>query len=229
MRTTKVLLSAVAIAASLLTSQAQSNVYSANVVGYYNIDVPGSKFVMLSQQLPIGGTDSLINDTITNGVPEGSLLFLWNGTGYDSIQFFAGFGWFDIDFNFVTNTLPPGKGAFFQNGDVSTATLTIVGQVPQGGATNVIVPNFNVYSIPTSLSTNVDAATVGSLPSTEGDLIFLWDVPLQKFNSYQFFEGFGWFDTDFNQVFPTPKVGEGFFYQHVGGSSNWTFQFSVTN
>src|SRR5215471_15084186 len=96
MRTKTLLLSAAAIAAGLVSSIAQP-VFSVNVVGYYNITIPGNKFAMIGNQLPGGpnGTDSAINSVFTNGVPDGSIMFLWNGSGFDSIQYFLGFGWFD--------------------------------------------------------------------------------------------------------------------------------------
>lgn len=228
MRTKTLLLAAAALLAGLVSTSTQAqNVYSANVVGYYNLTVPGSKFVMLSDQLPPDGTNSSINAVLTNGVADGSLLFLWNGTGYDVVQYYAGFGWYDQSFNFVTNSLPPHKGAFFQNGSASPSTLTLVGQVPQGSKTNAIAAGFGVYSLPAPLSTNLDS-TLGNFPSSDGDLFFQWNASSQQFDSVkQYYAGFGWYDQSFTQVYPTPKVGEGFFYQHAGSSSNWVFNFNV--
>jgi hypothetical protein len=228
MRTKTLLLSAVALAAGLIPALAQP-VFSVNVVGYYNISIPGTKFAMIGNQLPSGpnGLDSAINSVFTNGVPDSSLLFLWNGTGYDTIQYFAGFGWFDGNFNIVTNSLPPGSGAFLQNGSNGVAIITLVGQVPQGGFTNKVTLGFNVYSLPTSIATNIDSSIM-NFPANDSDLYFHWNIAGQQFdNPFQFFAGFGWFDQNFVQVFPTPNVGEGFFYQHGGGLSNCIANFTV--
>jgi hypothetical protein len=228
MRTKTLLLSAVALAAGLIPALAQP-VFSVNVVGYYNITVPGSKFAMIGNQLPGGpnGTDSAVGSVYTNGVPDASVMFTWNGTGYDTIQYFLGFGWFDSNFNPATNSLPPGIGSFLQNGSSGTATITVVGQVPQGGFTNKITLGFGVYSLPSSIATNIDSSIM-NLPAADADLYFHWSIPNQSFdNPAQFFAGFGWFDQNFVQVFPTPNVGEGFLYQHNGGTSNWIANFTV--
>src|SRR5215475_1208779 len=56
MRTKTLLLSAVALAAGVLASQAQSNVYSANVVGYVNLPVPVSTLVLAATPLDNNGS-----------------------------------------------------------------------------------------------------------------------------------------------------------------------------
>lgn len=227
MRTKTLLLAAAAIAAGVISSQAQSNVYSANVVGYYHITVPGSQFAMIANQLPVNGTDNDINNVLTNGVADGSVLFIWGGTGYTPYTYFLGFGWYDADFNLVSLPLAPGKGAFFQNGDSAQATITFVGQVPQGSFTNTVASGFDVYSIPSTISTNLDSTLV-NFPANDGDVYFQWNKATQAFNNpYTFYVGFGWFDADFNQVYPAPQVGEGFFLQHSGASSPWIMNFTV--
>jgi hypothetical protein len=154
-------------------------------------------------------------------------MFLWNGTSFDTIQYFAGFGWFDGNFNLVTNALTPGYGAYLQNGSNGVATITVVGQVPQGGFTNVVAANLGFYSLPTSVATNIDSAIM-NFPATDSDLYYPFNIALQQFdNPFQFFAGFGWFDQNFVQVFPTPKVGEGFLYQHGPNASNWIANFTV--
>jgi hypothetical protein len=68
-----------------------------------------------------------------------------------------------------------------------------------------------------------------NLPATDGDVYFHWNVAQQQFDPpFVYFAAFtAWADQNFNQVFPTPNVGEGFFYQHAGGTSNWIANFTV--
>jgi hypothetical protein len=229
MRTKALLLSAAALAAGLITSEAQ-NVYSVNVVGYYNLSVPSGKFATLATQLPVNGTDSLINDTLTNGVPDGSALLLWNGSGFTTLTYFADFlTWADQDGNPATNTLVPGKAAFFLNGGGSTANITVSGQVPQGTNGTVVNNGFDFFSMPSSISTNIDSPSFGAFPATDGDAYLHWSVAQQKYDiTYTYFADFtAWADQDGNQVFPTPAIGEGFFYLHSGGTSNWVWHFNV--
>jgi hypothetical protein len=61
---TKTLVCAAALAAGLATSAlAQSNVYSLNVVGYYNVTVPANTFVLVGNQL------NTTNNTLPGIIP----------------------------------------------------------------------------------------------------------------------------------------------------------------
>lgn len=230
MRTKTKILSAVALAAGLLSSHAQ--VFSANVVGYYNISVPKGKEAFISMQLPGGatGTDSLINDQLTNGIPDGSSLGLWNGSTFIIYTYFVGFGWFDPASNLATNSLAPGQGALFVNGDPANAcTITVVGTVPQGTQTTHITTLRNFYSMPAPVVTNLDS-TLAKFPSQDGDTYLQWDIPSQSYpvaTTYTYFAGFGWFDAGSVQRFPSPAVGTSFLYVNSNPATNWVFNFSV--
>lgn len=235
MRTKTLILSAAALAAGLLSSpQSNAQVYSANVVGYYNIQVPGGKEAFISMQLPGGsaGNDVLVNDQLTNGVPDGSSLGFWNGSGFDVITYFvSGGGWYDASFAFATNKLAPGQGALFINGDpANAATVTVIGQVPQGAQTNPVPVLRNFYSMPTPVATNLDS-TLAAFPAQDGDTYLQWDVPSQSYpasTTYTYFAAApGWFDSSFTQVYPTPNVGTAFLYINAGAPTNWVFNFTV--
>jgi len=176
MRTKTLLLSAAVLAAGLISSIAQ-NVYSVNVVGYYKLTIPASKFGLVASQLPVNGTDNLVNDTITNGVPDGSSLLLWNGSSFTILTYFADFTvWADQDGNPATNSLKLGKAAYLQNGGGSSATVTWVGQVPQGTNAMVVTPGFDFIALPSAISTNIDNPGFGTLPATDGDSYLHWSV-----------------------------------------------------
>jgi len=55
MRTKTLLLAVGALAAGLVTSQAQP-VYSANVVGYMNVPLPSGQYISMANQLDFDGT-----------------------------------------------------------------------------------------------------------------------------------------------------------------------------
>jgi hypothetical protein len=48
---TKALLCVASLAAGVTATMAQSNVYSTNVVGYYELNIPANKYVLLANQL----------------------------------------------------------------------------------------------------------------------------------------------------------------------------------
>jgi hypothetical protein len=113
MRTKTLLLSAVALAAGIFTSQAQSNVYSANIVGYVNATNAAATLTMLSNPLDNGTNDlySLLptaaNNTVAYEFTGGILQTSTKTKGVWTTDFI----------------LPPGSG-FFIKGAAGTNTFT---------------------------------------------------------------------------------------------------------
>jgi hypothetical protein len=221
------LIAAAALAAGVISSQAQT-VYSQNIVGYYNITIPANKLALMAIQLNDGNGSYAINTQLTNGVPNGSSLLVWNtGLGkFDTYNFYTGYGWYDQSYNLTTNGLPAGLSAYLENGDtVNPATITIVGTVPTNSIT-VINPGSGFYSMGSPIATNV-TSTLAGFPAQNGDSYLHWSVALQTYDaSYNFYTGYGWYDQSYNLAYPTPNVGEGFLYQNSGVSTNWNFNFN---
>lgn len=145
MRTKTLLLAAAAVAAGALTTMAQSNVYSLNVVGYVNSDLPAQQ-AFIANPLDNGTND--LNSVLPN-VPSKSTASFWNGLGFtNSIKGAAGWS--------PNISIPPGLGFFVNSKSANTATF--VGQVacPVGG------------SVTNALGTGQTA--VGSIIPYGGDL-----------------------------------------------------------
>lgn len=210
MRTKTLLLTAVAVAAGLAASTAQT-VYSVNAVGYVNLSLPAGYSLIAN---PLNGTNNLLS-TIMPNVPEDTLIYKFNPVTQqfaNANQFFGGFGWFP------DTTLAPGEGAFI--GLPSATTLTFVGEVPQGNLVNPVPANFSLRSSQVPQTGNL-TASLGYVPN-EDDIVYQWDRATQRYlNANQFFGGFGWFPSD-----PNIAVGESFFIQ-TSSAHNWTRTFSV--
>ena len=71
------------MAACAFSATAQSNVYSLNVVGYYNVTVPANQLVAVANQL--NTSDNKISSLLPAG-PAGALLYKYNG-GYTAYAF----------------------------------------------------------------------------------------------------------------------------------------------
>ena len=206
---TKVLLCAAALAASLASSSAQ--VYSLNVVGYYNVTVPAGGFFMIANQL------NTTNNTLRGLLParpDGSQFFKYAG-GYAAAAS-DGVDW-DTDF-----TLNPGEGGFYK--DVtggSGQTLTFVGEVLQGPLTNTLPVGNSIRSsiVPQEGKLTADLG----VPGEDGDQVFVYN------NGYAAFanDGVDWDNPGGGG--PTIKVGQGFFYKKVTGgtATSWVRNFTV--
>jgi hypothetical protein len=119
MRTKITFLAAAALAAGLASSQAQSNVYSVNIVGYINVPIAAGAQTLLENPLD-NGTNDLIS--IDNGaIPNKSSANIWNGTGFTATSKTAG-AW-GTDF-----PIAPGIGFFVT--PKTAATITFIGQAP---------------------------------------------------------------------------------------------------
>jgi hypothetical protein len=210
MRTKTTLAAAAILAAGLVSSMAQANVYSLNIVGYVNVPVTSGKLALLNNPLiPSGGNNSISNVlTLANG-SDGSSVFQWNtGTASgDAIGWIDGFGW-DAPAN-----LNVGNGFFLQ--PTLSQTVTFVGDVQTGSSTNTITGGLTLLGSKVPVAGPQPGSTVGN----DGDAIFTWNAVGQSWNASSFIDGFGWDSVSVNG--PAVGVAEGFFYQNTGATVNW--------
>jgi len=231
MRTKTLLLTAALSAAGLASSMAQ--VYSVNAVGYVNVSVPGNNQLIILANPLLGTNQSL--STIIPTAPDGATIFRFDAgvQNYrDAIGYIDGLGWLGTD---PDPQLPPGEGFWFQNPGAAT-TLTFVGEVPQGAASNgtQIAGGNNLSLLGSKVPQTArlgSTGTAGTLefPAADGDTIFQWDPAIQNYkDTYGYIDGLGWLhatDTDPNG--PLVPVGTGFWVQRSGAASAWNRNFSV--
>jgi len=189
-----------------------AQVYSLNVVGYYNVTVPANSMQMIANQF------NTTNNTLAALIPAppvNSQFFKYvTGTGYSVSTF--------DEFDLVwspdgASTLNPGEGGFFMNAGGTPLTLTFVGEVPQGSLTNAIPDGYSIRSSMVPQAGTVDAL---GFPPVANDQIF-------KFvsGSYQVYT-FDEFDLVWAPSLPSVDVGESFFVSKVG-AANWVRNFTV--
>lgn len=210
---TKTLVCAAALAAGLATSAlAQSNVYSLNVVGYYNIPVPANQYVLVANQL--NTTNNTLAGIIPNPPPGAQFQSFVNG-GLSAYVFD------DVDLVWTPNgnaDLTPGLGGYFRS-PVAT-TVTFVGEVKQGSLTNTLVKS--QYVVRGSIVPQAGTATALAIPGEGGD-------QLQTFNNG--FTAYVFDDVDlvWTPSEPNLNVGQAFFYRKspAATQTNWIRNFTV--
>jgi len=201
MRTKALLIAAAALAGGVVTSQAQ--VYSQNIVGYVNSQVP---LGFSAQANPLNNPNG---NSITNLVPnpnvggsgywDGTYVYTWTGHTYNVVTLdsnIAG-GVADVTDSYPTNApiINPGTGFFLDSGN-PLSTNTYVGSVAlatyPGTSTNLI-PASPVFSLVSSVLpisggissvlglTNVVTGGVGAL---DGDYIYQPNIINGKFKGY---------------------------------------------
>jgi len=216
MRTKILLLTAVlgVAGAASTTVQAQS-VYSQNAVGYVNLSL-GAGFSIIANPL-----NNSSNDVVTlfgTNMPNNTTVYLYSAAtaGFVPSSYRAATGKWSSDL-----ILNPGSGMFISL--PSAATVTFVGNVPQGTLQNTIAVGFSMqaYQIPVSVAvTN----SIVSLPTpANGDTIYAYSNATGAYTPYSYNPARG----GWSKIY-TPAVGEGFWYfNNATVASTWTVNFSV--
>jgi hypothetical protein len=145
-------------------------VYSLNVVGYYNLTlVPGWNLV--ANQLI--QTNFNANSVLPVGPVDGSLLYRFNPASqnyYDAGTYIAGLGWYPKSGNLNDSVLEmlPGEGFFIWAPQQWIATF--VGEVAQGSLTNPLPANYSLKSSKT-LQAGLLTTDLG-FPPYPGDMVW---------------------------------------------------------
>jgi len=224
MRTKTLLLSAVALAAGVVASQAQSNVFSANVVGYVSIVLPGNGQYALVANPFDDGAGNYVTNVLNQALPKQSQVLIWNGAGYDIVSKVGTPANFPAG---TTNQVPPGIGFFVKNGSAAlgspTITNTFVGSivVPNGGSTTNNLPvGFTLTGSPIPYSgflahngtsngdTNMDFG--GAV--TKQSQILTWDPVAQGYNIASKVGGAALWNAD-----ATASPAQAFFIKNANG------------
>jgi hypothetical protein len=239
MKAKTLLIAAAALAAGVISSQAQTPVYSQNIVGYVNV-VYTNGVNSLTANPFINGTNGG-SQVFSSGLPDGTQIFQWNGvSAFNVYTYDAGLAsslgvsspWFNGDETAVSPapTAAPGGGFFLL--PTATFTNTYVGSVaaPVGGSvTNSFVNG--AQTLAASLvpySGSLTNAAINFAPP-DGTQIFLWNG-INGFNVSTYDTGLAaslgvaspWFNGDETAVAPAPvvSVAQGYFILTTG-NYNW--------
>jgi hypothetical protein len=223
MRTKTLLITAALSLAGVATSMAQ--VYSVNAVGYINLTVrPG--FNMVANQLnKTPGANTLT--AVLTGLDAESQVLKFVNNNYD-IEYFDGSIW--VEQNFVTPgnmTVDPGEGFFIFNSGSANATVTLVGEVPQGNVSIPIAANFSLISskVPQALPLTL----ANGFPQIAEAQYLTFNAATQNYDAIVYNDGTKWVDQSFvtEVPAPVPAVGQGFFYFNPEAPTTWVRNFSV--
>jgi hypothetical protein len=214
MKTKTLLIAAAAIAAGVMTSQAQ--VYSQNVVGYANFVVQGGgKYTLLANPFDNGAGNSATNIVDPNGaLPNKSQILTWNGSAFNIATKVLG-AWNSDP------TVAPGAGFFVyvpatQASDVTNTFVGSIAVASGGSVTNTIPSGYSMWGSPIpyagdlTTDTNLNLAPALNVNKSQ---ILTWNG--SAYNISTLVQG-SW-STPANL-----KVGDGFFlYNKSTDSTNW--------
>jgi hypothetical protein len=204
MRTTT-LLCAVAAGAAGLVSAVAAEVYSVNAVGYVNTPLKAG-FNLVSTPLNAGANK--VSEVMPTA-PEGTLLYTFSAaTGFSVIQYDG--EWLPSGDTVVA----PGTGYFMKVG--AAATVTYVGEVPQGELVIPLVAGFNLVGSKVPQAGKLQADL--KYTPADGDLVYTFDTAA----GYSVFQ----YDAEWLPSEPALTVGQGIWIKKAAAGS-WTRTFSV--
>jgi hypothetical protein len=218
MRTSTLLIAAAALAAGVVTSQAQ--VYSQNIVGYVNATYPSGAYVQQVAPLSTTSTNGA-EDIYGATLQTGDAVLTWNGVSFQTYTFITPGQWQYPDGSLnVGPNLPVGTGFFYQSNN-GNETNTFVGTVV---LTNTVAFPSGAYALVGStppIGTSSLEDTNLNLPLQTGDAVLLWNGT--SYQTYTFIAPGQWQFPD-GSLNPAPgvAVGQGFFYQSNNGNETWT-------
>jgi hypothetical protein len=111
--------------------------------------------------------------------------------------------------------------------------LTLTGTVLQGTNSVQLNAGYSLISVVAPQAITLDTTATNNFPAGEGDnyLAFVNGgfAPLQTYANNTGDVGFiGWYDANtLAQTFPTPAVGQGFFYYNTSTARAWARNFQV--
>jgi hypothetical protein len=169
MKTKTLLIAAAALAAGVMSSQAQG-VYSQNIVGYINVPV-NAGYTLVANQLDLDGTgtNNSLYTVVGTNLPPNTAVLAWTGSGYSSTKLTAAGKWLANNQAF-TNAMNPGAG-FFIDSPVAT-NITLVGTVITGTNSYPITAGYQIVSSSGAVAGDIQTA-LGYTPS-KNDIVLSW-------------------------------------------------------
>ncbi len=232
MRTKTLILGFAISAVSLATSLADTNVYSANIVGYVNYANPAGYRIIAN---PLNSTNNDVANLFASP-PENLTVFKRKaGGGYDQASYSAdnigagGVG--DVTGWDALLSLQPGEAAFLLNPLSGNYTNTFVGEVKTSSTNSVP----NGYSLIASVVPQSGGlVSVLGFPGGTSDMtaFFFNGAGYNQYNYSLDNGGNNWSDGGIHGdgsagAEPVPAVGQGFWILNTGASTNWVRNFTV--
>jgi hypothetical protein len=222
------LMAAAALAAGIITSQAQP-VYSQNIVGYVNTTLPVG-YSLITVPLNAAASGNTVPATnVLNALQSSDAVIIWNGSGYSTYTYVAfgpGQAWLypDGSFSDVSPNLSIGQGFFYQNGQGAPETNTFTGTVVTTNQQSLVV-GYSLVASSAPVGGLLDSTNF-SLPFQSGDAVIIWNG--SGYSTYTYFAagpGQTWQypNGSFSDIAPSINAAQGFFYQNGQGAAEiWT-------
>jgi hypothetical protein len=227
MRTKALVAAAALLAAGALSSMAQSNVYSLNVVGYYNLALTNG-YNVIANQLDLDGTglNNTVYTAIGTNLPAGTRILAFVPPATYPFVTLAGTTWSGAGLAQVNSALGLGGGVWLKIPANASypQTVTVVGNVMQGALANTKI-NTSGYAVVSSMVPQAGLVQTDlKLTPAAGNYIFQWlgQKGTQGYGSKHTYAS----GTTWSAGQPSVDVGEAFFL-FGSATTSWSRNFTV--
>jgi len=206
MKTKLIGVSTVILLVAGLAMAQTSEVSSVNVVGYIKVPLVANRVKLIGIQFDsMTTTNPTVADVFgSEGLPDGTVVYLFRGNRYVAEEYYDGFGWFP-----GTNLLDRGEGCWIKS--PQNYDLTLLGEVPGEDTTVYLRAGAQIMSYPFPVSIGV-TSTVLNVNAPDGSVVYLHDGT--NYQAYEYYEGFGWFPDTLRW-----KEGEGCWFMSPAATS----------
>jgi len=218
------LIAAAALAAGVISSNAQ--VYSQNVVGYYNLPITSGGYNFVSVQFNVGVSNGA--SEIFTTIPDGTEFLAWDPIHSSFIVNYYDTGggstapaqsWYMLDYSTSTNqpVYTPGTSVFVV--PTANATNTFVGTVVNA-YTNNLIAGYNMAASALPIAGPATNALFNLNSAPDGTEYIQWDFTHQTYVINYYDTGGGstipgnsWYMADYSTATnpPSLSVGQGLF------------------
>jgi hypothetical protein len=226
MKTKTLLIAAAALAAGVMSSQAQ--VYSQNIVGYVNLNL-SEGFNLVATPLDYDGTGT--NSSVTNiygaSLPPSSQIYVFGGSSYTVATYAINKA--GTATNWTANpSINPGLGYWVSipSGAFggSTSNITVVGTVLQGSLKNPAITGAGYTIVGSQVPVAGGITTSLNYFPSPSDQIYAYNGT--GYNVYTYAINKAGTATNWAPSIPSINVGQGFWLNSATGAA-WTNNFTV--
>jgi hypothetical protein len=226
MRTKILLIAAAALAAGVVSTQAQ--VYSQNIVGYVNETFTPGVYTLVNA--PLETTPTNAPEDSFPGLQTGDSILFWTGSAYNSYLFISPGQWVYPDGSTIGPAPNLGTGStgfFYLNGQGTPETNTFVGTVVLSNSVSFSPGIYQLVGSTPPIGVSSLEDTNLNLPLQTGDSVLYWTGT--GYSDYLYVGPGQWVEPDSSiGAAPALNVGQGFFYLNGQGTSEtWTNSITV--
>jgi hypothetical protein len=210
------MLSILAVILLVAVAAQAAEVKSANVAGVINVEVQAGEYKLVGMKLDkLETVNPTIGDILgTEGVPDNTTVYLYDGATYQGHTYYEGAGWYD-DVGESTTVVDRVVGFWIVS--PVTHTFSLTGEAPDYDTPVSLDPGYQIVNYPFPAEVALQDSQIGQ-NAADNDTIYVLEGG--DYVGHTYYEGAGWYD-DVGESTLTFSYGDSFWYSRAGGATSF--------